>query len=158
MAKPKSPLVWIVAGVGCLGFLVVVGIIAIVLPNFFSARERARRAQTFAAMREVALALDTYSKQNGRFPPASSIAELAKTVQSAQPLPKQDAWGHEFRYHCWPAAPAGCEHYSFASAGKDGVFERDDLSTYPGEQTPVRNYDRDIVMLDGNFLQYPGSR
>lgn len=133
MAKPKSPLVWIVAGVGCLGFLVVVGIIGtIALPNFFSARERARRAQTFAAMREVALALDTYSKQHGRFPPASSTAELAKTVQSAHLLPKQDAWGHEFRYLCWPAAPAGCEHYSFASAGKDGVFERDDPEHLPG--------------------------
>lgn len=155
---PKA-LILILVGVGCLGLLLIGGIIAaIAIPNFLSAREQAARHQTLASMRALGAALEDYYRQNGRYPPAGSSAELLAAVSPAEAvsLSQRDGWGHEFRYLCWPAG--SCEHYTLASAGKDGRFERDDLTAYQGEQTPRRDYERDLVMVDGGFLQYPGSQ
>lgn len=157
--RSRSPLLLILVGVGCLGLLFVLAIItAIAIPNFLSARDQANRFKSLAAMRAVGEALNAYHQQNGSYPSASSPAELATALQTqATTLPTQDSWGHEFRYLCWPASAAGCEHYTLASAGKDGRFEQEDLSSYRAQQTPLGDYNRDVVMLDGNFLQSPGS-
>ena len=159
MASGKSPIVWVLAGVGCLGLLFVGAIVAaIVIPNFITAREKAHQFETLAAMREVGEALDAHHARHGRFPEAGSMAELAPPLQAAgaESPPRADGWGNELRYLCWPSAPQGCEHYTLASAGRDGRFEQEELSAYPGEETPRNDYDRDIVLLDGGFLQYPG--
>jgi type II secretory pathway pseudopilin PulG len=158
--RSAMPIVMILFGVGCLGLLVIGGILAaIAIPNFLSARDRAALHQTMASMQTVAAALDSYYRQNGGYPSAGSLAELQAALQPhAASLPREDGWDHEFRYLCWPAAPRGCEHYTLASAGKDGRFEQEDLSAYQGEQTPFGAYERDLVMLDGSFLQYSGSQ
>lgn len=157
--RSRSPLVLILVGLGCLGLLFVFGIIAaIAIPNFLSARDKANRFQSLAAMRVVGEALNAYHQQNGRYPSAGSPVELATALQThATTLPTRDAWDQELRYLCWPASAAGCQHYTLASAGKDGRFEQEDLSSYRAQQTPLGDYNRDIVMLDGNFLQSPGS-
>ncbi|HUF27380.1 MAG TPA: type II secretion system protein GspG [Gemmatimonadaceae bacterium] len=156
--RSRAP-VLILVGVGCFGLLIVGGIVAaIVIPNFAAARDRARLQQSMSIMRSVGEALQGYYEQNGRYPEASSMSDLASALAPhTESLPTSDSWGHELRYLCWPEGAEGCEHYTLVSPGKDGRFEQEDLTAYQSQETNWREYGRDLVLSDGYFLQYPST-
>jgi type II secretory pathway pseudopilin PulG len=117
---------------------------AIAIPNFLTAKERAKQKRTMADVRAVAVAVETYRVETNAFP------ENLDGIDA----PKVDGWGHALRYECFKDEGATvCTQYAITSAGKDGLFESDSARTYT-EQTTQR-FDCDILFANGQFVQYP---
>ena len=159
-AKSKTP--WgVIIAVGCFGGIAFLGIVAaLLIPNFLDALQKAKSKRTMADLRIVGTALESYRVDHNAVPAAESVAGLAEYLQPVYlaELPITDGWQRELRYQCWSQSEgSGCDSYRLASAGRDGVFERDDLRDYGEETTAVGDYDRDLVYGDGLFLQFPGS-
>lgn len=144
-----------------LGVVFVIGIIAaLLIPNFLDALVKAKQKRSVADIRNVGTALVAYGvDHNGVFPPGESLQEVTSALvpQYIASVPSVDGWKHPYRYACWreSSSAPGCDHFAVASAGRDGVFESEDLSQYDQEPFAVTDYDRDIVFADGYFLQYP---
>lgn len=159
-AQSKTP--WgVIIAVGCFGGLVLLGIVAaIFIPNFLDALQKAKTKRTMADLRLIGTALESYRVDREMVPQATSFAELAEHLQPEYlaELPVLDGWQHEFRYQCWSVSGGSdCDSYRMVSAGRDGVFEHDDLGSYGQQTTPWGDYDRDLVYGDGQFLQFPES-
>ena len=141
--------------VGGLVVVAVIGILAaIAIPNLLTAMQRAKQKRSMADMRTAAAAIEAYATDKNAYPDASSyLAELspALTPTYTKTLPEVDGWGTALRYECWPKG--ACEHYAIASAGADKVFEHDSLQDYAAATTS--DFDSDVVLSDGRFLQYP---
>ena len=152
----------IIAVVAVIGvFLIaIIGIVAAVaIPNLLTAMQRSKQHRTIAEMRTIGATLEAYAENNNkRYPEAIHIDQLAHQLSNTYvrgPLPTKDGWGNVFRYDCWNSAGSGpCDSYVIASAGKDAKFENDDPRKYTG-RGGTTNYDDDIVMVNGNFIQYP---
>lgn len=157
-AKSKTP--WgVIIAVGCFGGIIFLGIIAaILIPNFLDALQKAKTKRTLADLRQIGTALESYRVDNGALPAADSLPGLADALLPyLAEFPVIDGWQRELRYQCWPQyGDPGCSTYRLASAGRDGVFEHDDLSEYVQEETSRVDYDRDLVYGDGAFVQFPG--
>lgn len=147
--------------VGGFFLIAVMGILAaLIIPNFLDALQKAKQKRTVADLREVGTAIVSYSTDNnGALPPGKSLEEVGSALvpKYIPAVPKADGWKRPFRYACWQedSNSSGCDHFRIASGGRDGVFEVEDLSTYPQGTFDVTDYDRDIVLGDGVFLQYP---
>ena len=147
----------IIIGVAAAGLVVlaIIGILAaIAIPNLLTAMERARQRQALADIRAVSAAVQTYaSEHQGRYPDAVHIEQLQRQLNVE--LPTDDPWEHQYRYDCWSASGFGpCDHYGVASAGKDQKFTSDDLRAYIGRGA-TKLFIEDIVLVDGDFVQYP---
>lgn len=154
--ESNSKTAGIIIGVIVGGFVVIaiIGILAaIAIPNFLTALQRSRQKRSMADMRTAAAAIEAYASDKNAYPDATSHAELssALTPTYTKTLPQVDGWGTAMRYECWPKG--ACEHYAIASAGADKVFEHESLQDYAGTQTS--DWDSDVVLSDGRFLQYP---
>jgi type II secretory pathway pseudopilin PulG len=153
----------LIVAIGCAALIPIVGIIAaIAIPNFVDALSRAKVKRTMADIRNLGVALESYrADNNGAVPEGDTIAALAAGLEPVYILtvPRQDGWLGELRYQCWSElGEAACDTYRLASAGKDGIFEHEDLRSYGQEETPPNAPERDIVYGDGFFLQLPGGR
>ena len=140
--------------------IAIIGILAaIAIPNLLTAMQRAKQHRTIADMRTISAALEGYAQSNNkRYPDAISIDQLAQQLSNTYvrgPLPTKDGWGNVFRYDCWNSAGSGsCNSYVIASAGKDAKFESDDPRKYSGRGATT-SFDDDIVLVSGDFIQYP---
>lgn len=157
-AQSKTP--WgVIIAVGCFGGIVLLGIVAaIFIPNFLDALQKAKTKRTMADLRLIGSALEGYRAERETVPSAISVAGLAEYLQPdyLAELPVLDGWQHELRYQCWSQSGGSeCDSYRVVSAGRDGLFEHDDLSGYDQETTVPGDYDRDLVYGDGQFLQIP---
>ena len=148
--------------VGGFFLIAVMGILAaLIIPNFLDALQKAKQKRTVADLREVGTAIVSYSTDNnGALPPGKSLEEVGRALvpKYVASVPAADGWKRPFRYACWQkdSNSSGCNHFRIASGGRDGLFEKDDLSQYPEESFAMTDYDRDIVFGDGAFIQYPG--
>ncbi|MBI2840083.1 MAG: hypothetical protein HYX75_17345 [Acidobacteria bacterium] len=138
-----------------------IGIIAaIAIPNLITAIQRGKQKRTVMEMRTLAIALEKYGADHLSYPAASSIQELG-TLLSPKYVPRvslQDGWRHDFKYEAWSEddlAP-GPTTYVLASAGRDHDWEFSSLQGYTENETVPREFDRDIVVQSGEFIQYPG--
>jgi hypothetical protein len=157
---------WIPIAIGCAFVgIVLFGIVAaIAIPNFLDAQQKAKQKRTMAGLHGLGGAIEAYRGEHERLPAAESIDELIAMLAplapvGAAPLPRQDGWGHSLRFGCWRSTPAtsSCDRYRVVSAGRDGVFEHQDLEAYEPQTFPWGSYDRDIVWGDGAFASYPQS-
>ena len=141
----SSSVIVIVAIVLAVLAIPIAGILAaIAIPNFLTAKERAKQKRTMAAMRSVASAVETYRVEKNAFP------ENLDGINAS----KVDGWGHALRYECFKDEEANvCTQYAITSAGKDGVFESESARTYT-EQT-TSHFDCDILFANGQFVQLP---
>ena len=158
--QSSSKMIWLIVGCAVVPVLLaVVGIIAaIFIPNFLDALQRAKQKRAMAELRMLGTALETYKAEHGDVPQANDLDALTLAL-GAPTLPRVDPWKHPYRYVCWKEqSSSGCDHYRLASAGSDGLFERDDLSTYAPGQFERREFTRDIVYGDGDFIVTPGAR
>lgn len=152
-----------IAAVVVASVLVVVAIIgiiaAIAIPNLLNAINRGRQKRTMADMRSVAVVVEGYAVDNGHYPAAATLEELALLVQPkyTTSLRKVDAWQHTLRYACWQSGQGtnGCDTYRLVSAGQDGSFEQPDPRDYGDSGERTTDFKRDIVYGNGGFLQYP---
>lgn len=141
--------------IGGLVLVAIIGILAaIAIPNMLTAMQRSRQKRTMADLRTVATAVEAYASQNDKYPPGSSIADLAPalTPTYAKVLPSVDGWGKPLRYECWPAGE--CRSYAISSAGADQVFQHESAQEYTAD-TKTESFDCDLVFANGTFVQYP---
>jgi type II secretory pathway pseudopilin PulG len=143
--------------VGCLGAIVVGGILAAVLiPNFLDALQRARIKRTAAQMHEVGTRLEGYRDDHGSYPPATTMAGLAAALREQDGLetPAIDGWRNPILYTCWSDTPGvSCDTFRLVSAARGGVFEQVDPRDYQPREIERGDYDADIVLGPEGFLQ-----
>jgi general secretion pathway protein G len=161
--KRRSPALWLLAIAGCgLVVLFVGGIVAaIFIPNFLEALQRAKQKRTMVDLRTWGAVLEGYRlDHDGSVPAVGSVEELAGALDldAAEIPPTTDGWQHPLRYACWSieGEGGGCDTYRMASAGRDGVFEAEDLAVYAPGTFGLTDYDGDLVVQDGAFVRYPG--
>jgi Tfp pilus assembly protein PilE len=151
---------------GCMALLVLLAIAGIVaaiaIPNFLDALQKAKQKRAVAELQTIGQAIELYKAEHGYAPAATDMASLGAALGGSysSSITRLDPWQHPYRYACWQesAAAKGCEHYRIGCAGRDGSFEQVDLKDYaPAEFTP-REYDRDIVYGDGEFIARPRAR
>jgi type II secretory pathway pseudopilin PulG len=154
-AVPRSSsgskaLLWVIGiVVGLFVLLAVAGIVAaIAIPNFITATERAKQKRTMADMRSIMTAAETYKLDTKHYP--AQLALLTPTYLRA--VPASDGWMQPFEYVCWPEGE--CASYALLSGGKDRQFEHTEVDEYANGGATT-NFDRDIVCIDGKFVQYP---
>lgn len=146
--------------------LIVVSIIGIIVAisifNLLNAIERARQRRTMGDMRTLALAVEAYSTDKNRYPPAAAFTlpsgltiptkTLGITKDYLSPtyikiVPMVDGWASWFNYD----VSTGGTDYMIRSCGRDGLPES---SPSFGLTT---NFNADIIFSNGVFVQYPDS-
>jgi type II secretory pathway pseudopilin PulG len=135
---------------GVLVIFAVIGIVAaIAIPNLLTAMQRSKQVRTVSDMRTIAAAIEAYAADRKSYPDPATLEEAVGDI------PEKDGWGNDFTYNCWSSTEGGpCDTYAIASAGKDGTLEHDSPDEYAGVGATT-NFNDDIVMIDGQFVQYP---
>lgn len=128
-------------------------IAAIAIPNFVNAVQRGKRMRAIADMRATGRAMESYKAKNGCYPQASSCSEAAAALEGGLAL--KDSWGNDYRCATWQKGPqsSGPDAYAIASAGKEGIWEQEDLRLYSRRET--MRFTDDIVYRSGAFIQAP---
>lgn len=159
--KKSNAVVWVFAiGCGLFALIAIIGIVAaIFIPNFLDALQRAKQKRTVADMREIGTAWMSWMTDHIDDPETSlseypSVDELAGVLEGEylQQMPRTDGWKHPFEF--WIARDLRDTPTMYIrSAGRDGVFETNDL--FREDPFDPYEYDRDIVWADGVFTHYP---
>jgi general secretion pathway protein G len=138
-------------------------IVAIAIPNLLNAIQRAKQRRTMGDMRTTATAVEAYSVDMNRYPPAAgqfdlpspltalgagTIGGMTKYVQPTylKVVPLADGWASWFVYM---DDTIGGGFYVLGSYGKDGKLQ--------GGQPigPTTDFNNDIIYANGSFLQWP---
>jgi general secretion pathway protein G len=135
-------------------------IVAIVVINLLNAIERARQRRTMGDMRSLAVAIEAFSTDKNRYPPAAGytlppgLTVPTKTLGVAatyliptyiKVVPMADGWGSWFNYD---VSTTGAD-YMIRSCGRDGIPQSDPPFG------PVTSFNADIIFSNGVFVQYP---
>ncbi|HEY0140082.1 MAG TPA: type II secretion system protein [Thermoanaerobaculia bacterium] len=127
-----------VVAVGLFAVAILGILAAIAIPNLLTAMQRSKQKRTMADMRVIATQLEERRENERRYP-------------NSLPEQRKDGWGRNLRYLCWPELE--CTGYALISGGKDGAFQAEEIEKYPGGATT--DFDDDIVLSNGEFVQYP---
>jgi len=116
--------------------------------------EGGAQKRTMADIRSLAMCFEAYHLDNDAYPgaPTAGWVEVETIANLLQPIyirtmPLVDAWGKPFTF--WSDG----EHYRIVSAGRDGEAETD--WTVAQGTGAVSGFDRDIVIDDSEFIQWP---
>jgi len=137
----------------------IIGIIAaIAIPNLLNAIDRGKQKRTMADMRSIATAWESratdvgvYNAAGLSWPPSTVSAATLTTLLTptyTKKIPVYDGWSNPF--HVSDNVPNA---YSIKSFGADRVENSTITSADAGIQT--ENFDCDIIMSGGVFVQYP---
>lgn len=103
--------------------MISIGIIAMLLGGVYAfysrVQESAKTQTTKSALMEIKVALEQYNAENEAYP--------AKLSDLTQRVPKQDGWGHEFKYRPTPSGAYPYELYSYGPNGP-GSEKKDHIS------------------------------
>ena len=142
--------------------LIVVAIIgilaAIAIPNLLTAMQRTRQKRTMADMRAIATAwesratdVNTYNSAGISWPaPNTSVSTLTPmlTPTYVKKIPTYDGWSVEFR-----VSSNQPESYAIKSYGADKT--ENSTVTSSASAITTQNFDCDIILSQGQFVQYP---
>ena len=134
----------------------IIGILAaIAIPNLLTATQRAKQKRTVADIRSISGALEAYASEKDHYPAGTTMDDLVPELSPVymKAVPRLDGWGTSIRYECWPAG--ACVSYALGSGGRDKTFEHGSLQEY-GPETSTTNFDNDLVLSNGKFVQAPG--
>ena len=121
--------------------LFVCGIIAAIsVPNLLNAIDRGKQKRTMADIRSISDGLELYYENHEAYPVAGGIEELEGVISR---VPPADGWGNLLEVQSGP------DGYEIRSTGKDGLADRG------SPQGPTSELDADIIMIDGEFVQWP---
>lgn len=151
----KTAMIVVIVIVGGFFLIAVIGILAaIAIPNLLTAQHRSKQKRTMTDIRSVATAVEAYATDKNQYPNATSIDALGPLLSPTyiRTMPSIDGWGHALRYAGWSRANE-LDSYAVASAGKDGIFEKESLQEYEAGTTSA--FDCDIVFANGTFVRYP---
>lgn len=121
--------------------VIIIGVLAaMALPRFAGRSEQARIsvAKTDIAA-NIAVALDLYELDNGRYPTTEQGLEALRTKPTSFPEPRNwngpylrraptDPWGNVYKYS-YPSTRKGVD-YELYSLGPDGVESGDDIGNW----------------------------
>jgi hypothetical protein len=96
--------------------LIIPLMVAIAIPNFIMARQKARTHKCHAQMSMIKYAIDTYQVENDSLPP-----DLDSLTPEYIRIPPTDPWGNEFIYQKTPGG------YELISLGGDGIENENDI-------------------------------
>lgn len=139
------PLIIVLSGVGCLGALFVLGLVAaIVIPNLLNGIDRGKQRRTMIEIRSISSAIEAYAVDYGAKPEAENLEQLKAVLvpKFIANLPQLDGWGKPLNVY------SSRDHYQIISTGKDGQPDN-----CPGGAT--KQSDADICFSDGEFVQWP---
>ena len=138
-------------------------IVAIAIPNLLNAIQRAKQRKTMGDIRSIATAVEAYSVDFNRYPPAagytfpSSINGVGNTLGASmrgyisptyiKVVPLADGWNSFFLYN---ADSTAFSDYRFDSWAKDGLS-----GPYAASYGPTTDFNSDIIYVNGQFIQYP---
>ena len=120
---------------------------AIAIPNLLNAINRGRQKRTMADMRLIATGVEAYKVDNGVYPPGASSVddlEMALAPTYLYSVPHNDGWTSP--YQVWITDDGAS--FTIVSYGRDKVE-----GPSPGGAT--RDFDDDIILQDGRFVQWP---
>jgi len=127
--------------------LVTVLFLAIALPNFLNAVQRANQKRTMGDLRSVGTAVEAYAADHGAYPkaPWGRLDAIAPRLSPTyiKDLPMTDGWDSWFLYR------SDGKDYELWSTGRDG---RLGPNTANG---PTTSLEADLVFADGQFERYP---
>ncbi len=150
----------VIAAVLLIGFCVLGIIAAIAIPNFLSAKERAKQARSVAEVRVIATALQAYHADKNGYPPVNQsdtetyglgtvdALESYLVPDYIRVLPKTDGWGHSYLY----GANRDASSFIVMSLGSDGEQGTEGI---PEERVATNCFQDDILWKDDAFLQEP---
>lgn len=128
----------------------IIGIIAaIAIPNLLNAINRGRQKRTMADMRTIATAIGAYGTDNSFYPRGrTSISALSPYISPTyiKTFPMKDGWNNTYQFQ---SSAAGA-NYTIRSYTKDRIASAD-----PTEVTITKDFDCDIILTDGTFVEYP---
>ena len=135
-------------------------IVAIAIPNLLNAIQRAKQRRTMGDIRSIATAMEAYSVDLNRYPPAAgttygTITFTEGTTVGAtlkgyisptyiRVLPDRDGWNSYINVQ----VTDNYSTYILGSAGRDGAWA-------DGGGGPTTNFNADIIFTNGQFAQYP---
>ena len=137
-------------------------IVAIAIPNLLNAIQRAKQKKSMGDMRSTATAIEAYSVDFNRYPPAAGYTlptgmslpaatylnacsgYIAPTYIAVVPL--SDGWNSWFLYGV--SSPSSSD-YGIMSAGREG---KADGTLVWG---PTTDFNNDIIYVNGQFVQWP---
>ena len=122
------------------GLLLLLG--AVLVPALIGAPERGKQKRSMADIRAVARAVEAIGEREHAFPVLHGVAELNRLYGLA--LPTEDAWHSPFDLR------SGVDGYTIVSHGSCGEL---DPQPWPGG--PTIEFDADIVLRNGAFVQWP---
>ena len=142
--------------------VMIVGLLAMLAVDaFVQSIQRARQSRTVSDMRTIAAGIEAHSIDTGRYPPAAAFtlpdglalptADILGAVPYLAPtyvrvVPLVDGWSSWFTYG---TEGTDAQHYALRSMGKGGLAD-----TVP-VWGPTTSFEADIVIVDGQFVQYP---
>lgn len=131
-------------------------VVAIAMPAFLDARDKAKQRATVAELRNWGNGLADYYAERGTFPVATGNINDARDPLvpfSVTVVKAKDFWEHDFHYFASDSLPANS--YTIESWGKDNVEDPPGLENDP---TWVRwpNFNLDLTVADGVFSTVPG--
>lgn len=124
--------------------VLIIGIIAaIAIPQLLDAQSRAKQRRSMAEMRTTSVANGTYFIDNASYAP--DLGALSTGGYLETPV-TNDGWGNPYQY------TESSTTYTLTSYGSDG-------SPGPAPPTPWENepFEPDIIVVDGQFTQAPGT-
>ena len=121
--------------------VIIIGVLAaMALPRFAGRSEQARMAAARTDIgANIAVALDLYELDNGRYPTTEQNLEALMTKPTSPPVPRNwngpylrrsplDPWGNLYEYK-YPPVRAGVD-YELYSLGPDGAESDDDIGNW----------------------------
>ncbi len=126
--------------------VVIIGVLAaMVVPNFSGKKSKAQQAAAVADIEaNLAVALDMYELDVGRFPTTEQGLKALIETPSTPPVPETwggpylkkktiplDPWGQEYNYKS--PGTQNQESYDLFSYGADGVESNDDIANWQKE-------------------------
>jgi general secretion pathway protein G len=153
------------------GFVLLLLLAWLIVPNYLHARNRSRQKRTMADIRSIATAwearatsINSYSVGAQRNSPMGAsvrmqaeqrvtTAELARSLEPTyiRKLPNADGWGAEFQFTTGDYDTEGqAQTYTIRSLGSDGRPDR--IANLSGAST---GFEDDIVYSNGSFIRFP---
>jgi len=128
---------------------------AIAIPNLLTAMQRSKQKRTMVDVRTIATLVEARAaQQDGGYPMAASMDDLAKTLAPAN-VPRVDGWGAPFIYEVGECENGHCARYYIASGGKNLKLEKPPAAYALDADERNASFDGDIVFSNGAFLSSP---
>ena len=165
-----------IKGFTLIELLIVVAIIGILvgtfIPNAITAIHKAKQKSTMRDIYSIGVAITDYVTDNGRTPTQDGTYDGSSAFSQAispfhiKTLPISDKWGTGYRVWCGSAASeygisgALVDDFLVASFGRDRLqesftFDQDSVGAGLFRVSSISDFDKDLIMLNGNWIRYP---